>query len=226
MTSLSELEERMGVSFKELPLLEEALVHSSYLNENPHFTIPTNERLEFLGDAVLGLIVAEELYRRFPSLSEGDLTRLRSALVRQETLAKLARPLKLGDYLLMGKGEEASGGRSRQGNLARAFEAVLGAIYLDQGIEAASAFLARTLFPEIERLHNEGEPDYKSRLQQLVQSRRMKAVYSPVDETGPEHEKRFVVEVLVEGAVQGRGEGKSKKEAEQEAARQALQNLS
>lgn len=226
LTDLSELERSLGISFQDPSLLKNALVHSSYLNENPDCPLADNERLEFLGDAVLGLVVAEELYRRYPAFSVGEMTRLRSALVCQDALARLARPLQLGDYLVMGRGEEASGGRSRESNLARAFEAVLGAIYLDGGIEATRRFLFRTLYPELERVQKEGEPDYKSRLQQLAQSRRMNIFYRSVKETGREHERRFTVEVVVEEVARGRGEGKSRKEAEQEAARQALQNLS
>jgi len=172
LSDLTELQQSLGVSFSDLSLLEQALVHSSYINENPGFALTSNERLEFLGDAVLGLAVAEKLYQDFPQLSEGEMTRLRAALVRRETLARVARAIRLGDYLYLGKGEEASGGRGKPSNLAGALEAVIAAVFLDQGLTATKEFILRQFNEELERVVSRGaEVDYKSQLQELTQAK-------------------------------------------------------
>lgn len=227
MSNSKELQKILGVSFKKPALLEEALVHSSYINENPPSAVNHNERLEFLGDAVLDFIVAGRLYREFPDLAEGEMTKARAALVRRETLARIADAIKLGDFLYMGKGEESSGGRSKVPNLAGALEAVIAAIYLDQGIAIAGEVVDRLLAEEWRKMTSHGaDIEYKSRLQEMVQSRYREApVYRLVSETGPDHDKVFTVEVIVNGKTQGVGTGKSKKLAETAAAHKALEAL-
>ncbi|MBI2935189.1 MAG: ribonuclease III [Chloroflexi bacterium] len=215
-------------SFQDRRLLREALVHSSYLNEHPDATSESNERLEFLGDALLDLVIGEEVYRRFSKVPEGDLTLLRSTLVRGDALARVAASLDLGQHLLLGQGEEVNGGRTRPSNLAGAFEAVVGAFYLDQGYEAAKGMILELMAGEIERLVREGVPkDPKSQLQECVQKEgKGSPHYRTVEEHGPEHAKWFVVEVDVGGKVLGRGHGRRKAEAEREAAEVALAQLS
>lgn len=227
LTELGTLQSILGVTFHDDSLLRQALVHRSYLNENPSLNLTSNERLEFLGDAVLSFVVADELYSRFPDFSEGELTNLRSSLVRGETLSKIALSLHLGDYLFLGRGEEESGGRIRARNLSCALEAVIGAIFLDQGLEAARGFIMRILSSKLERAaEDKPKADYKSRLQHIIQlERKVTPVYRTIDETGPDHAKVFTVEVLAGDAVLGRGSGPSKRSAEMEAARQALKNL-
>ncbi len=227
MIDLAILQQTLGISFNDLLLLEQALVHSSYLNENPGFALPSNERLEFLGDAVLGLSVAEKLYQDFPHLSEGGMTKLRSALVRRDSLARTARTLGLGNHLYLGKGEEESGGRDKPANLAGALEAVMAAIFLDQGSAIATDFILRLLSKELQRVVSQGvKTDYKSQLQELIQSRQQQTpAYYLVEAVGLAHDKRFTVEVRIDNAVLGRGSGKSKKVAETEAARSALERL-
>ncbi len=227
MVDLATLQQTLGISFNEPSLLEQALVHSSYINENPDVAPVSNERLEFLGDAVLGLVVAEKVYRDFPQFSEGEMTRLRSTLVRRDTLARAARAIRLGDYLYLGRGEETSGGRDKSVNLAGALEAVIAAIFLDQDSTAARDFILRLFNKELRKVVSQGAGvDYKSQLQELIQARRqLTPAYHVVDAVGPDHDKRFTVEVRVDGAVLGKGSGKSKKEAETEAARSALQQL-
>lgn len=225
MVDVASLEASLGVPFQSKTLLTQALVHRSYLNENPDFPLPSNERLEFLGDAVLGLIVGENLYRGFPSLSEGEMTRLRASVVCREALARVASSVELGKYLYVGRGEEASGGRSREVNLARALEAVLGAFFLDQGLEAARGLVACLFASEFARaLEEKSSIDYKSQLQEWAQAtRQLTPVYRMVEERGPDHDKEFLVEVVLGGEVLARGSGKSKHIAEKEAARLALE---
>jgi ribonuclease-3 len=226
MADWSLLQNQLGVSFNNLTLLQQAFVHRSYHNENPEFSLGSNERLEFLGDAVLGFVVAEELYRRFADLNEGEMTRLRSALVRQDSLARLASSLGLGDYLYLGQGEEKSGGRRRPRNLACTLEALIGAIYIDQGSPNTRDFISRLFSSGFMKVIEEGLADHKSRLQELAQSKRQeKPIYRLVEATGPDHDRRFCVDVVVEGEVLGRGWGRSKRSAEKEAARQALENM-
>jgi ribonuclease-3 len=227
MPDIVDLQRTLGVKFNEPSRLERALVHSSYINENPGIFAGHNERLEFLGDAVLDFIVAEELYQEFPNLSEGEMTKLRAALVRRDTLARVARGISLGDFLYMGKGEETSGGRGKIPNLAGAMEAVIAAVYLDQGMKMTRDVVIRLLDEEWQRAVEHGTGiDTKSKLQELVQSRfQLTPGYRLLAEDGPDHDKRFVVEVVVDGKVMGRGSGKNKKSAEKEAARLALERL-
>lgn len=223
---MEQVERAIGGAFHDRELLQQAFVHRSYLNENPTFPLPSNERMEFLGDAVLGFIAAEWLYRRFPTLSEGELTRLRAALVRAETLARITRALNLGKYLYLSRGEEATGGRRRQSLLAATFEALVGATLLDLGLEVVRSLLHRVLEPELERvLAEKTAKDYKSRLQELVQAQsQFTPVYRTVAAEGPDHEKVFTVEVSAGDRVLGGGRGRSKQEAEQDAARHALKD--
>jgi ribonuclease-3 len=224
---IARLQKSLGVSFKNPSLLEQSLVHSSYVNENPAHTLGHNERLEFLGDAVLDFIVAAKLYREFPGLMEGEMTRLRAALVRRDTLANMARKIKLGDFLYMGKGEETSGGRDKTPNLAGAMEALIAAVFLDRGIVTAGKMVKNLLSDEWQKIASRGVGfEYKSRLQELTQSRFQSApVYHLVSESGPDHAKRFVIEVIVNSEVMGSGSGGTKKAAETEAARLALERL-
>jgi len=227
LADLAALQQALGVSFNDASLLEQALVHSSYINEDPGFALASNERLEFLGDAVLGLIVAEKLYQDFPHFTEGEMTKLRAALVRRDTLARMAGAVGLGDHLYLGKGEEAGGGRHKPANLAAALEAVIASIYLDQGLAITKDFILRLFQTELEKVASQGAAiDYKSQLQEFTQVRwQLTPVYYLVEATGPDHDKRFTVEVRVGDAVLGRGSGKSKKVAETEAARSALQKI-
>ena len=225
LADLAALQQTLGISFNDPPLLEQALVHSSYVNENPGSA--SNERLEFLGDAVLGLVVAEKLYQGFPHSAEGEMTRLRAALVRGGTLARVARTIGLGDYLYLGKGEEISGGRRKPANLAGALEAVIAAIFLDQGSITIRDFILRLFNEELQRVASqEARVDYKSQLQELIQSREQQTpAYQLLEAMGPDHDRRFTVEVRVGDTVLGRGSGKSKKAAETAAARAALEQL-
>ena len=229
MTDFANLQDILGVTFRDLSLLEQALVHRSYLNENPDFPLSSNERLEFLGDSLLGFVIAEKLYVEFPELSEGEMTKLRAALVRMETLARLASSLGLGDYLYLGRGEEASGGRARRSILARALEAVMGAVLVDQGCANAREFVLKLYHGEIGRALGDREMvagDHKSRLQELIQAQhQVTPVYRTIKEEGPDHAKEFTVEVIVNGSVISVGRGKSKRIAEMEAARSALEGL-
>ena len=227
MADLAVLQQVLGISFKDLSLLEQALVHSSYTNENLAFAPNSNERLEFLGDAVLDLVVAEKLYRDSPQFKEGKMTKLRAALVRQDTLADMARVISLGDYLYLGRGEEASGGRDKPANLAAALEAVIAAIFLDQGLNHTTDFILRLFTTELQKVISRGAGiDYKSQLQELIHTRQgQMPVYNLVEAVGPDHDRRFIIEVKLGDTVLGRGSGKSKKRAETEAARSALEQF-
>lgn len=227
MNDLASLQSALNLSFRDPSVLQQALVHRSYINESPDSPLASNERLEFLGDAVLGFVVAEEIFQRFPDLAEGELTKLRSALVRGETLSRIALSLGLGDYLYLGHGEEESGGRQRARNLSCAMEAVIGAVLVDSGLDAARGFILGILGEDLERAIEEKlVADCKSRLQQIIQSeRRMTPVYRTVEEVGPDHAKTFTVEVMAGDATLGRGTGRSKRAAEMEAAREALEAL-
>jgi len=227
LTDLTTWQQSLGITFNNISLLEQALVHSSYVNENPGLAPIPNERLEFLGDAVLGLVVAERLYQDFPQFTEGQMTRLRAVLVRRETLARMAQAIGLGDHLYLGKGEEASGGRQKPVNLAGAIEAIIGAIFLDQGLARATDFTLRLLETDLQKAVTRGDNiDYKSELQELIQAREQQTpTYHVIESTGPDHDKRFTVEVRVGDTLLGRGSGKSKKAAESEAARAALEKL-
>lgn len=227
MAAIPQLEDRIGIHFKNKGLLDLALVHSSYINENPAIAPTSNERLEFLGDAVLGLIVAEKLYQDLPESEEGELTRLRSALVCRETLAQLASQVSLGDYLYLGVGEEAGGGRRKPANLAGAFEALIAAIYLDQGLETTRSFILNLYGDKLyKQAHRGAVMDYKSRLQEYLQAEQQTTPsYHMIEAVGPDHARQFTVEVKAGNRVLGRGTGKSKKAAEMEAARIALENI-
>lgn len=224
---MESLEKKLGYTFRNKTLLSEALNHSSYANEHRGQGLESNERLEFLGDSVLGFVTAEFLFLRHPDLPEGDLTRIRAALVCEESLHEVAQSLGLGDHLKLGRGEEAGGGRTRPSILADATEAVFAAVYLDGGIEAASALIHRVLLDcQREEVVEEKRKDYKTALQELVQRQPdQELVYRMAGESGPDHNKTFLAEVLLNGAVVGTGEGHSKKEAEQSAARAALEKL-
>ncbi len=227
MGQLEELEAKLGVPCRQRGLLELALVHSSYLNEFPGIVPESNERLEFLGDALLGLVIAHELYQRYPGRSEGELTSLRSALVQDDALARVAKSLHLGPHLVMGRGEEARGGRERPSNLAGAFEALVGALFLDQGYDVARAFIVRALEREIaETSQRRVLKDPKSALQEALHSRKLPLPsYRIVEISGKDHARTFTAEVVVSGQVMGRGTGRRKIDAEQEAAREALKAL-
>lgn len=219
---MEKLEEKLGYTFQDRSLLETALTHSSYANENRARALESNERLEFLGDSVLGMVTADYLYRTYPGLPEGDLTRTRAALVCEGSLAKVAEELSLGDYLRLGRGEDAGGGRSRASIRADAVEAVIAAIYLDGGIGSARRFITRYV---LSRDNGQtGTRDYKTALQELIQRKSGQVLtYRLVSEHGPDHAKVFCMEVTLNGETIGTGEGRSKKEAEQMAARAALE---
>ena len=224
---MQELEKKLNYTFRNQELLREALNHSSYANEHRSQGLGSNERLEFLGDSVLGFVTAEYLFDRHPDLPEGDLTRIRAALVCEQSLHEVAQKLNLGSYLKLGKGEEAGGGRERTSILADAVEAVFAAVYLDGGIEAASALIHRCLLDvQRESVVEERRRDYKTALQELVQRHADQVLsYQMVDETGPDHAKTFRAEVQLNGSSIGAGSGHSKKEAEQAAAKAALESL-
>ena len=222
MEPLHQLEQRLGYQFKDQQLLRAALYHSSYANEHRTMGISSNERLEFLGDAVLGFVSADFLYRKHPDLPEGELTRIRAALVCERTLSVIARSLDLGRYLLMGHGEEQTGGREKPSILADAMEAVLAAVYVDGGYEAARGVI-RVLFQEEERLTAWRGQDDKSALQEYTQANGLDLpAYEIVAQSGPDHDRRFTAQVSVQGRAVATGEGNSKKAAEQAAAKAAL----
>ena len=222
---IKDLETAIGYRFRDITLLQKALTHSSYANEHWHDSLKSNERLEFLGDSVLGMVVAQYLYRTFPDRLEGDLTRMRADMVCEGSLARIAQRIGLGKHLLLGNGEEQSGGRNRPSILADAVEAVLAACFLDGGMEAAEQFINTFVLCDVPS----GKPhnfDYKTAFQELVQQKKNQQItYRLVGESGPDHDKEFAVEVSVNGAVVGKGIGSSKKRAEQEAARAAMESL-
>lgn len=220
-------ESTLGFTFRDKSLLTRALTHRSYLNENSDLPYLDNERLEFFGDAILDFVAAEFLYQHFPEMSEGELTSLRAALVKGETLARFAAELGVPPHVLMSRGEEAAGGRARAPLLAGAFEAIIGALYLDQGFESARQLVLRFVEPESEKIHHQRlDRDAKSMLQELSQGQfQMAPQYRLVDTRGPDHAKEFTIEVVLKDKVYGRGMGKSKQLAEQDAARIALQAL-
>jgi ribonuclease III len=218
------LERALGVRFKDPRLREAALTHRSYAFERDRDE--TNERMEFLGDAVLGLVVTDLAYRRFPDLPEGELAKLRAATVNMITLADVARDLGLGEAIFLGKGEELSGGRDKTSILADAMEAVLGAVYLDRGLEAARQLIERVFWPRMAAYaRGEGDRDYKTGLQELAAQDLGSVPQYRVTEEGPDHAKRFTATVFLGGQAYGAGSGRSKKEAEQRAAREAYARL-
>ena len=222
---IKDLEAAIGYKFKNIALLQNALAHSSYANERWHNSLMSNERLEFLGDSILGMCVAEYLYCTFPDRPEGELTRMRADMVCEQTLANVAGRIGLGEHLLLGKGEEQGGGRTRNSILADAVESVIAASFLDGGMGAAKQFIQKYILVEVpvKKLHN---VDYKTSLQELVQQKKNQVLsYALVGESGPDHDKKFDVEVSLNGSVVGSGSGSSKKRAEQNAAASAIEKL-
>ncbi len=218
------LEEKLGYRFQNISLLENALTHSSYANEHRN-GMSSNERLEFLGDSVLGMVVADYLYRNCPTLPEGDLTRLRAALVCEGNLVLVAQELNLGSYLKLGHGEELGGGRTRPSIQADAVESVLAAVYLDGGISAARKLIQHFILDHISRVHDASK-DHKTALQEIVQRKSGQVLtYELIGENGPDHAKTFRMQVLLNGKPIGEGEGHSKKEAEQAAAAAAIRAM-
>jgi ribonuclease III len=224
---INQLQSTLGIVFNDPTLLNLALTHSSFINENPGTAPVSYERLEFLGDAVLGLVIAEKLYHDLSGAPEGELTRLRAALVRRETLAQIANNFSLGDYLYLGVGEEAGGGRQKPINLAGSFESLIAAIYLDKGLETTRVFILRAYGPQLHQQADQAAgANYKSKLQEIMQAeRQITPEYQIVAASGPDHDRNFEVEVKVGDEVLGQGRGKSKKSAEMEAARSALKSL-
>ncbi len=222
---IKDLETAIGYRFRNIMLLQNALAHSSYANERWHDSLKSNERLEFLGDSILGMVVAEYLYRNFPNRPEGELTRMRADMVCEKALAHIAGQIGLGQHLLLGHGEEQGGGRGRDSILADAVESVIAACFLDGGMEAARSFINRFVLEDVpvRKLRN---ADYKTALQELVQQKKNQLLsYELLGEEGPDHNKSFRVAVLLNGSAVGEGVGSSKKRAEQEAARAAIAKL-
>ncbi|MDP4119686.1 MAG: ribonuclease III [Bacillota bacterium] len=218
-----ELQKEIGYEFKDISLLNTALTHSSYANELKHKSA-CNERLEFLGDAVLSIVVSDYIFNLKPALPEGDLTKLRASLVCEESLSRYAKMIHMGKYLMLSKGERNTNGAERPSILCDAFEALIAAIYLDGGMEAAKKHILRFVVPDIKSKKPVGMQDYKTSLQEIVQKNPGEQLtYVLVSESGPDHNKHFVVEVHLNSNVIGRGGGKSKKSAEQQAAREALE---
>ena len=223
----SKLEQELGFTFLNKDLLRHAFTHSSYANDQNLDTFSNNERLEFLGDAVLELTVSEFLYQEFPDMAEGEMTKLRASIVREPSLVKFARAHQFNVYLLLGRGEETSGGRERPSILADVFEAFIGALYLDQGISAVRKFLEQVVFPMITAGAFSSANDYKSHLQEIVQRKNAGTlVYEICGMEGPPHDRVFNTAVLVNGVVCGKGTGRTKKDSEQVAAAEALKKLS
>ncbi|MHB1126018.1 MAG: ribonuclease III [Bacillota bacterium] len=223
--ALLEVLGKCGIHLNTLSLLNTALTHPTFVFENKHLGIVHNQRLEFLGDAVLGLVVGEYLYHLYPHMAEGDLTKMRAAVVCESALARKARELNLGSYILMGRGEELTGGRERASILADAFEAVIGAFYLELGLEEVRTYIIGQLDAVISGLGHGNYGDYKTLLQETVQKEfEDNVAYLILQETGPDHNKRFVVGVTFRGRLLAEGVGRSKKEAEQKAAQVALEN--
>ncbi len=222
---IKDLEQAIGYRFQNITLLQNALTHSSYANERWHDASRSNERLEFLGDSVLGMVVAEYLYKNFPHRPEGELTKMRADMVCEQTLAAVAAKVDLGRHILLGHGEDRFGGRTRGSILADAVEALIAACFLDGGMEAAKGIIRRFILTDVpvNKLHN---TDYKTQLQELVQQKKNQVLaYNLVEESGPDHDKHFVVEVSLNGKVVGTGSGSAKKRAEQQAACNAIELL-
>ncbi|KNB72685.1 ribonuclease III [Brevibacillus reuszeri] len=221
--SFAQLQEKIGVRFHDESVLRQAFTHSSYVNEQRGKRISDNERLEFLGDAVLELTVSQFLYKTFPKMSEGEMTKLRAAIVCEPSLVKFAELLNFGDLVLLGKGEELTGGRQRPALLADVFEAFVGALYLDQGVDAVFSFMEKYVYPRVDKGEFAQVTDFKSQLQEFVQQDNLGDIqYRIVEEKGPAHNREFVSEVLLNNRSLGVGSGRSKKEAEQQAAARAL----
>ena len=222
---IKDLENALGYRFSNITLLQNALTHSSFANERWHDSLRSNERLEFLGDSILGMVVADHLYRNFPDRPEGELTRMRADMVCEQSLAAVANQLGLGEHMLLGHGEERFGGKTRPSILADAVESIIAASYLDGGFEAAAGIVRRFILTQVpvKKLNN---ADYKTALQELVQQKKNQSlVYMLVGSYGPAHDKSFKVQVSLNGKVVGTGEGSSKKRAEQDAAHRAIELL-
>lgn len=224
---IEDLQKKISYHFKNIGLLREALTHKSYVNENPELNLKDNERLEFLGDAVLDLAISTSLIMNFPDFQEGELSRFKSMVVSEASLAKIAARLDLGRFLFLGKGEEQTGGREKESLLANALEAIIAAVYLDGGLEPADEFIRMTFSDEISMIVKEGiSLDYKTDLQEYCQAQGLPLpVYKVSRETGPDHKKIFEIELLIRDQVFGIGIGRSKKDAEQKAAKEALKHL-
>jgi ribonuclease-3 len=222
----NDLEQKLNIKFKDQELLQNAFVHRSYLNERPGFHLPSNERLEFLGDAVLQLAVSEHLYKTYPKEPEGQLTNFRASIVNARSLSSISARLNLGQYLLLSRGEEASGGRDRPYLLANTFEALLGVIYLDQGLDIARQFVSAHLIPLLpDIIEKKLYKDFKSNLQEVSQEKlAITPVYRLIKEEGPDHAKSFTVGAYLDEELAGQGTGSSKQVAEQAAAEQAIRN--
>jgi len=225
MKDFSLLEKKLDLKFKNIDFLVQAFVHRSYLNENPKFHLYHNERLEFLGDAVLELVVTEYLYKEYPQKPEGELTNWRAALVNAKMLSEIARSLEFNDFLLLSRGEEKEAGKARQYILANTFEAVIGSIYLDQGYKVCDKFIGKNLLKELTRIIEEGLfKDVKSSFQEEAQERVcITPTYKVLEEWGPDHAKHFIIGVFLKDEMVAKGEGSSKQEAEEHAAKNALE---
>jgi len=227
MEKFNDIQKNIGITFKNPQLLEIALTHRSYLNEHQGAKIENNERLEYLGDAVLELIISDYIFRKYPGKAEGELTSIRSAVVRTESLAEESRKLGVGENLQMSKGEKDSGGENKDYLLANAYEAVLGAIYLDSGMEECVNFVNRTLVPKIDRIvENNLFIDPKTQAQEIIQSRyKTTPTYVIVKEEGPDHDKKFTVALLINNKEKAQGQGTSKQKAEESAALAAIEKI-
>lgn len=225
MKDISILEKKLNLNFKDKNLLTQAFVHRSYLNENLDFHLHHNERLEFLGDAVLELVVTEDLYQNYPKKPEGELTNWRAALVNSKMLSKIAQELKFGDFVLLSKGQSKETGKARKYILANVFEAIIGAIYLDIGYDTAKEFIKKNVIKELPEIIEKGlYKDAKSRFQEIAQEKTgITPSYRVLKEWGPDHVKHFVIGVFLEKKLIAKGDGSSKQEAEEEAARSALE---
>ncbi len=223
MTKYDMVEKTIGYKFIDKNLLEMAFTHSSYANEQKK--LYSNERLEFLGDSVLSLVVTDFIYRQLPEIDEGYLSKLRALLVCESNLARKSTEIKLGNYLRLSHGEELSGGRERPSILADTFEALIGAIYLDGSLESVRKFIMTFVLNDFYEVYNSGAFDYKSRLQEFAQKNGYSISYNVTNETGPDHDKTFYMEAVMNGILVGKGIGKTKKEAEQNSAKEALEKI-
>lgn len=224
-SELQDFQLSVNINFKDPVLLNQAFTHSSYVNENNLSKLESNERLEYLGDAVLGLITSEYLFKKYPEYDEGNLTKIKSVLVSKPILAGESSKLNYGNYILLGKGEESTGGRKRESTLSNVFESVLGAYFLDSGLDEAREFLVDVFLSKIDSNETNME-DYKSELQEIMQARyKKRPVYVIAGHFGPEHEKTFLIKVCFKGKTLGKGKGTSKKEAEQAAAKNAIEKM-
>lgn len=225
-SKLERLEPVVGTNFKNKSLLQNAFIHRSYLNENKDYKDSSNERLEFLGDSVLSIFVSKFLYDTLPNSPEGELTQLRAALVRTETLAKISRKFSLGEYLYLSKGEEDTGGRNNDSTLANTFEALIGAIYLDQGFEAVGKFIESHMLKNWKILAKSAVTDNKSKLQEIMQRKhKLSPTYKLISSWGPDHARRFQIGVYMAEKLLAEGTGKNKQQAAQNAARNAIATL-